>query len=238
MTRYEDEKETTARRSSGRWLSCLRARRPMSGTAFRTLAEMDHVEAKILDGVATLFPGALPRSGRFPPPLTPVMADDSRHEPLTVRSSSIWPTWTTSGRWSRPVVKFCYPEVSLWSASRPGSTTVSEHRAGQQAGRARARAVVRNSLQLGDPRAGHRRHRPEPGRQDQRSPGCSASCTTWPASACRCPGDRLACSSRTASSPTSKRRRTLDNLRSNLEDELVRMHDISGRGHQPERHSS
>ena len=55
VTRYEDEKDYGAEveRTFAKFAQGTAAD---DRTAFRTLAEMDHVEAKILDGVATLFP--------------------------------------------------------------------------------------------------------------------------------------------------------------------------------------
>ena len=63
---------------------------------FRTLADMDHVEAQILELVAKLYPEVFRELGDFCQ--RPTAMPMRRFVPSTARFSFTWRTWTTSGQ--------------------------------------------------------------------------------------------------------------------------------------------
>ena len=220
VTRYEDEKDYGAEveRTFAKFAQGTAAE---DRTALRTLAEMDHVEAKILDGVATLFPELFSelddfrrRYASFADDL--VMTFDREVQFYLAYLDYIRPLESAG-------CEFCYPEVSTASKQTRVDDGFDLALASKLQGE--GKVVVRNSLQLDGPERVIVVTGPNQGGKTTFArmfgqlhylaslglpvPGRSARLFV---------PDRIF--------THFEKEENLDNLRSNLEDELVRMHDI------------
>jgi DNA mismatch repair ATPase MutS len=220
VTRYEDEKDYGAEveRTFAKFAQGTAAE---DRTALRTLAEMDHVEAKILDGVVTLFPELFSdlddfrrRYASFADDL--VMTFDREVQFYLAYLDYIRPLEAAG-------CEFCYPEVGTVSKQTRVDDGFDLALASKLQGE--GKVVVRNSLQLDGPERVIVVTGPNQGGKTTFArmfgqlhylaslglpvPGRSARLFV---------PDRIF--------THFEREENLDNLRSNLEDELVRMHDI------------
>ena len=225
VTRYEGEEDYGAEveRTFAKFAESTRSR--MSARRSARWPEMDHVEARILDG----WPGCIPElfdaldefRARHAAYLDDTIVIFDREVQFYAGYLEFIAPMKTAG------LEFCYPGCppSRKEIQRPATRSTSRWRPSCRPKARRSSATTSAHR----PRAHLRRHRPEPGRQDHvradvrpaalpgqpRLPGPGPS-----GSPVRCP---------TGSSPISRRRKTWPRCAGKLEDELVRIHDILGR---------
>ena len=195
-------------------------------TGFRDGPEMNHVEAWILDLVARLHPRVFEALdgyyARHQDYLDPVIAGFDREVQFYLAYLEFMTPFTRAG------LRFCYPQVSAEAKDSRAEDAFDLALAVKLGGRPTGKPGVKPG---GKPR------RPRPARPwsptpwsptvspsvtrsgswsspartraaRPPSPGCSASCTTWPAWGTRCRAAAPGCSCPTRSSPTSSGTRT------------------------------
>ena len=128
------------------------------------------------------------------------------------------------GRFRAAGLPFCYPQVSapLEGGRRRGHL---RPRAGEQA---RARRAARSSATTSTSRSrsGSSSSAARTTAARRRSPACSGSCTTWPASGLLVPGSEARLFLPDRIFTHFEKEEDIETLRGKFEDELVRVHEI------------